>query len=125
MRQKFEIMKSENHQLKIREFAELDKETFSLLCEEEYAEEKIKTAIKEGKESLINALRTKNMYPPGIYAEKIAETVIRIFNNGEDQPRELLFNDTDLLSKVAAESIIIDKDDDEQDGADDILEDEL
>jgi hypothetical protein len=112
MRQKFEIMKSENHQLKIREFAELDKETFSLLCEEEYAEEKIKTAIKEGKEALVNALRTKNMYPPGIYAEKIADTVIRIFNNGEDQPQELLFNDVDLLAKVDAESMIIDKVDD-------------
>jgi hypothetical protein len=66
MKQKYTIIKdSKNKQLIVREFAELDKEILSLLCEETYEQKVILAAIKKGKEDLISALRTNNLYPPG------------------------------------------------------------
>ena len=66
MKQKYPIIKDKkNKQLIIREFAELDKEILSLLCEETYEQKMIVAAIKSGQENLISALRTNNLYPPG------------------------------------------------------------
>ena len=80
MKQKYLILNDrENQQFKIQEFAELNKEMLSLLCEEAYGYQTIKSAISNGKEELISALRTNNMYPPGIYAEKIADAVIKLY----------------------------------------------
>lgn len=110
MKQKYLISK-ENDQKKliIKEFAELDKEKLSLLCEEEYDNKIIKYAISQGKEALISELRTNNMYPPGIYAEKIAQAVIDIFESKDSQPIELSFNDVDLLIKEQEASEEIDE----------------
>jgi len=105
MKQKFLISK-ENDQKKliIKEFAELDKEKLSLLCEEEYDNKIIKSAVSQGKEALISELRTNNMYPPGVYAEKIAQAVIDIFGSKDSQSIELSFNDIDLLIKEQSPS---------------------
>ena len=110
MKQKYLISK-ENDQAKliIKEFAELDKERLSLLCEEEYDNKIIKSAISQGKEALISELRTNNMYPPGVYAEKIAQAVIDIFGSKDSQPIELSFNDVDLLIKEREASEDIDE----------------
>jgi hypothetical protein len=91
----------------IREFAELDKEVLSPLCEETYDDKVIKSAIKNGKEALIAALRTKNMYPPGIYANQIADSVIKIYTSKEQQSMELFFDDVELINKEeeAAEAL--------------------
>ena len=110
MKQKYLISK-ENDQKKliIKEFAELDKERLSLLCEEEYDNKIIKSAISKGKETLISELRTNNMYPPGVYAEKIAQAVIDIFGSKDSQSIELSFNDVDLLIKEQEASEDIDE----------------
>ena len=110
MKQKYLISK-ENDQKKliIKEFAELDKERFSLLCEEEYDNTIIKSAISKGKEALISELRTNNMYPPSVYAEKIAQAVIDIFDSEDSQSIELSFNDVDLLIKEQTPSEDIDE----------------
>jgi hypothetical protein len=80
MKQKYTIVRDDkNNQLIIREFAELDKEILSLLCEETYDQKLIRAAIKSGKEELIAALRTNNLYPPGIYADKIANAVKELY----------------------------------------------
>ena len=72
MKQKYLILNDkENKQIKIQEFAELNKEALSLLCEETYDYQTIKSAISAGKDTLIAALRTNNMYPPGIYAMQL------------------------------------------------------
>ena len=119
MKQKYLISK-ENDQKKliIKEFAELDKERLSLLCEEEYDDKIIKSAISQGKETLISELRTNNMYPPGIYAEKIAQAVIDIFSSKDNQSIELSFNDIDLLIKEVAPS-------EDADAIDELLVDDL
>lgn len=126
MKQKYLISK-ENDQKKlvIKEFAELDKERLSLLCEEEYDNKIIKSAISKGKEALISELRTNNMYPPGVYAEKIAQAVIDIFGSKDSQPIELSFNDVDLLIKEQEASEDIDEIESDDDDIDELIGDDL
>ena len=126
MKQKFLISKeNDKKKLIIKEFAELDKERLSLLCEEEYDNKIIKSAISKGKEALISELRTNNMYPPGVYAEKIAQAVIDIFGSKDSQSIELSFNDVDLLIKEQASSEDIDETESIADDIDELIGDDL
>ena len=101
MKQKYTILKDvPNHQLIIREYAELDKDVLSLLCEETYADQTIQSVIKSGKESLISALRTKNLYPPVTYADKIADAVIALYGSGDKESADLLFDDVEREREV-------------------------
>ncbi|UCH20810.1 MAG: hypothetical protein JSU83_20135 [Deltaproteobacteria bacterium] len=107
MKQKYLIMKDTDKKvLIIREFAELDKEVLSPLCEETYDDKVIKSAMKNGKEALIAALRTKNMYPPGIYANQIADSVIKIYTS-KQQSIELFFDDVELINKEEEASEVL------------------
>jgi len=117
MKQKYTIVRDDkNKQLIIREFAELDKEVLSLLCEETYEQKAIRAAIKSGKEDLIAALRTNNLYPPGIYAEKIAGAVKELFSAKGKESEDLFFDDLELLTKEsAAEAIKKQKENDSED----------
>jgi hypothetical protein len=101
MKQKYAIIRDDkNKQLIVREFAELDKEILSLLCEETYEEKRIRSAIRKGQEELIAALRTKNLYPPGIYAKKIADTVKKLYAAKDEDSAELFFDDLELLARA-------------------------
>ena len=113
MRQKFSIQRNdENNELNIKEYANLDREYknkflkldqefFSLLCEETYDKKKIMNAIEKGKENLILTLRTPNMYPINIYSEKIADSVIGLYDSGNSCYEELLFDDKEFLGSIA------------------------
>jgi len=115
MKQKYLILNDrENKQIKIQEFAELNKETLSLLCEEAYDYKTIKSAISIGKDELIAALRTNNMYPPGIYANQIADAVIDIHKSKEQESVELFFDDINLLTKSRKAVKIAGQDDDDE-----------
>lgn len=109
MKQKYLILKDEEKtRLVIREYAELDKEIFSLLCEETFDDEVVKSAIEKGKNGLIAALRTQNLFPIGLYAEEIAAAVTKMYESGDDQPVELFFDDTNLLKKDGKKSPLLD-----------------
>jgi hypothetical protein len=126
MKQKYLISKENDQQkLVIKEFAELDKERLSLLCEEEYDNKIIKSAISKGKEALISELRTNNMYPPSVYAEKIAQAVIDIFGSENSQSIEISFNDVDLLIKGQAPPEDIDEIESIVDEVDELIGDGL
>jgi hypothetical protein len=126
MKQKYTILKNdEKTAIIIREFAELDKEIFSLLCEETFEDETVKSAIAKDKASLIKTLRTQNLFPLGIYAEKIAEAVTKMYESGDDQPVELLFNDIDLLTKKEKKPLPLDDIEEEAVGIDDLLDEDL
>ena len=100
MKQKYTIVRDvKNKQLIIREFAELDKEILSLLCEESYDEKKIRAAIRKGREALITAIRTNNLYPPGVYADKIADAVKNLYAAKAKSSEDLFFDDRELLAK--------------------------
>jgi len=117
MRQKFIITNNNSKsELNIKEYVKLDREnknnlltsnqeSFSLLCEETYDKELMLSAIGKGKENLISTIRTHNMYPIIIYAEKIADSVIELYNTGNNLPVELLFDDKEFLDSVKSTKI--------------------
>ena len=124
MKQKYLILNDkENKQFKIQEFAELNKEMLSLLCEEAYDYQTIKSAIAGGKDELIAALRTNNMYPPGIYADQIADAMIDLQKSKEQETVELFFDDIILLDKNRAAVKVTEQVEDESADLDEMLED--
>ena len=128
MKQKYAILKNdEKTGIIIREFAELDKEIFSFLCEEKFEDETVKSAIEKGQDALIQTLRTQNLFPLGIYAKEIAAAVKKMYESGDDQPVELLFDDTDLLTKTKGEEkpLPLDEIEDEAVGIDDLLDEDV
>jgi hypothetical protein len=126
MKQKYLILKdNDKKELIIREFAELDKEVLSPLCEEIYDAKLIQSAIKEGKETLIQVLRTKNMYPPGIYANQIAQAVLSIFAAKEPESLELFFDDIELINQDEENTVMLaDLESESEEIDDELLEDD-
>ena len=125
MKQKYLILKNdEKTKLIIREFAELDKEMFSFLCEETFDDESVKSAIAIGQEALIATLRNNNLFPIGLYAKEIAAAVTKMYESGNDQSVELLFDDHDLLKEEQEEPAVEDDIEDEVVEIDELLEED-
>ena len=126
MKQKYLIINDKkNKQFKIQEFAELNKETLSLLCEEAYDYKTIKSAVSSGKDALISTLRTNNLYPPGIYAEKIAYAIVQLHKSKDEESVELFFDDINLLAKKRQSSGTTVQFEDDSADLDDMLEDDF
>ena len=129
MKQKYVVLlDNENNRLSIQEYAELDKEMLSLLCEETYAVDAIKTAMQKDRNALIQALRTHNMYPPGVYTERIADAILDMFQPGANTSAELFFEEREMFESID-EEILMDSDSDDDDEAamdvDDLLDDDI
>jgi hypothetical protein len=131
MKQKYLVLlDNEAGKLAIQEYAELDKEMLSLLCEETYDAAAIKAAMEKDRNALIQALRTHNMYPPGTYTERIADAIIEMFQPGANSSAELFFEERDMFEPVV-ESVVNEPDDDEDDDedtgieVDDLLDDDI
>ena len=90
--------------LKRHEISALAKDDFTLLCIESYEDKIIKMAISQGKDALVDALRTDNLYPISIYAGVIADSVMEIYGKNNSTPKELLFDDLHLLESYQNES---------------------
>ena len=126
MKQKYEILKNEDGtRFIIRELAELDKDIMSLLCEESYDASVVESAIGAGKERLISTIRTKNLYPPRSYAEKLAEAVMNFDDAKNQEPVIVLFDDTSTLSKEILVEELMDLGDEETEVLDDLLDDDF
>jgi hypothetical protein len=126
MKQKYTILKdTQSHQLIIREYAELDKEVLSLLCEETYADETIQSAVKSGKTTLLETLRTKNLYPPAIYADKIADAVVALYASAGEESVDLFFDDVELLAGKPAPEAPAGEIDEEPSDLDELLDDDF
>ncbi len=90
--------------VKRHEISALAKDDFTLLCIESYEGKMIKKAISQGKEALVAALRTDNLYPISIYADVIADSVIEIYETNNSLSKELLFDDRDLFESFQGTS---------------------
>ena len=64
------------------------------------------------------------MYPPSVYAEKIAQAVIDIFGSKGSQSVEIAFNDVDLLIKEQALSEELDETENTVDDIDKLIDDD-
>jgi hypothetical protein len=126
MKQKYSIYKdASNEKLIIKEYAELDKEILSLLCEESYPDEIIVAAIQSGTDALVRALRTRNMYPPSAFANKIATAVMALYENGGEQSLEIMFDDKELFEKEEEAADSEDAVDTDSEDIDELLDDEI
>ena len=122
MKQKYVIeVDQENNNLILKEFAELDKDILSFLCQQAYEMSTIEGAVSGGKPALIAALRTDNMYPPAVYASEIAERVLVMLSSGEKNPQEILFDASTFLAKESEETLHEDEGEDEEEGIEDLL----
>ena len=125
MKQKYEISRDEQTgQLILKELAELDKDIMSLLCEERYDFDAVSAALEQGGDALIRTLRTKNMFPPGLYMAKIAEMAAEFIQSGANEPMEVFFQDTDFLVRYKAEEQEAKEEDSEDDEEEDSGDDE-
>ena len=129
MKHKYVIARdSEKGLLILKEYGELDKEMMSFLCEASYSDGNINEAIQNGKEALVSTIRTENIYPPNLYAVKIADAIMTIYDAGNDMAgTEIVFDDLDWLTKdqevfPAEEEVEEDSSDDD---IDDLLEDDF
>jgi hypothetical protein len=113
MRQRYHISKEGTaNDLVIREYAVIGKEKkrtldaspseddYVFIYQENYDGDAIVTAISKGKADLIAALRTDNMFPAGLTAIKMADSVIELYLFAEDRSVELSFDDFELFAQT-------------------------
>lgn len=105
MRQRYIISKEAfENRLVIREYAALGQDTRhvqgvpgedddTLINLETYSGVLIEEAISSG--GLVAVLRTRNLFPIGLFAVKIAESVTTLYRSSGDCSAELSFNDFD------------------------------
>jgi len=77
---------------------------------------------------MIQALRTNNMYPPGVYTERIAQAIVEMFQAGANTSAELFFEERDMFEDAEAEDVdASDGDDGEKTGmdVDELLDDDI
>jgi hypothetical protein len=111
MRQRYHLSKEgAANDLVIREYAVIGKEKkrtpgsrpseddYVFIYQENYDGDAIVTAISKGKADLIKSLRTDNLFPAGLTAEKIADSVIELYLFSEDRSVELSFDDFEQLA---------------------------
>jgi len=126
MKQKYLILKNdEKNELIIKEFLEINKEMFSLVCEETYDNNDIESAIAKGRKDLVSVLRTNNMYPIWLYADKLAESIITMYGAEHKEPIKLLFDDTKSFSKTQEEVVALEIVEDRVPEDDELLDDDF
>jgi hypothetical protein len=126
MRQKFVIQKNDQDQtLIVQEYAELDKDILSFICEERHALAKIQAAVGKGREALIAELRTDNMYPPILYAQTIADVIIEKMADAGNGEQEVIFDDSSYITKDLQRSGAAEEIEEEESDIEDLLDDDL
>ncbi|MDL2268926.1 hypothetical protein LJC71_03725 [Desulfosarcina sp. OttesenSCG-928-A07] len=129
MKQKYVVLLDDaSNQLRIQEYAELDKEMLSLLCEETYDADALRKVMEKDRSALTQALRTNNMYPPGIYIERIADAVMDMFQPGANPSAELFFEEREMFERLDEDLLVDadpDTDEDEAMDVDDLLESDM
>jgi hypothetical protein len=83
----------------IREYAELNKEIFSPVCETAYDLKAFEKALSLGPAALMAELRTRNFYPPSSFSEKIVLGISDMISSDGQEMAEIYCNDTDFLTK--------------------------
>ena len=100
MKHKYVIYRNvEKKVLAIQEYAELDKDDLSLICEETYPDDAVEAAIAGKEEALLHTVRTENFFPPNLYATGIARVILDIYTSQKNAAQELVFDDLDFIVK--------------------------
>lgn len=125
MKQKFTVSMSDDHRrLIIREFAELDTDLFSPLCEEAYSFESIQAAAHDAE--LVQLIRTDTFFPTHACALKLASAIRSLLSGDARDDLELLHDDSEFLTRKAKAKAdkAVDLDDDDDNSLDGIIGDD-
>lgn len=107
MQHKYIISKSDNKQkLVIKEFAELEKNIFTLVYESFYDADAVQSALATDNQAVISTLRTDHMFPTTRQMSSILNAVTTMYTGDGQDSMELLFDDIDsfLEEQAALES---------------------
>ncbi len=126
MRQKYVItINRTGEELLLQEYSELDKDSFSLVCEEKYPLPPLQEAANLGTQMLINEIRTRHFYPCGLFADKIASGVLTLLDQDDGASGEIFCDDVDYLTQNSvSEARTVDIEEEETD-VDDLMDDEF
>ena len=91
--------KSKANELILREYTGIDEERYVLLNETIYNSEKIVSAVSKSERELLIALRTENMFPPDMFANRLFEMVTTLLNSKKRQCIEIVVDDLDYIDK--------------------------
>jgi len=121
MRQKFILSKNaQTKEMTIQEYAVVDNDSyrkdkylltdadFVLLSEQQYPIAELKKAIAGDREGIIAGLRKNEFFPARLCAEKIAESIVALFNSDGDDPIVLVYDDKDGFAQETPEEEDID-----------------
>ena len=97
MKQKYLIaFLQETQEVSIREYAELEKGEFALICEEVHDADVLRDAMADGVQRLVPIIRRPNMYPRQDFGEKIAQGIVDLLEDTTGETSlEIFINDAD------------------------------
>ncbi len=117
MKQKFSISRNTGgEKIVIKEYAELDKGVYSLLCEESYAEKSVAAALAKGSEQVITLLRIESFFPTSFFSEKLIAVLDDYLQQGSSEAVEIDADDTECINSISRQAPV-----EEAGGIDDLL----
>ncbi len=126
MKQKYIISKSEDGKhLIIKEFAEIDKDIFSQLCEVQYNMKAIQSAISSGPDQFADIIRNRNFFPPLTTVQQIFAEMEGLSSLDSNESIEVFTDDADILAEQEDSLDIIDDLEDDTEELDELLEDDV
>jgi hypothetical protein len=126
MKQKYLISKGDaGNTLVIKEFAEIDKEVFSILCEGTYDLKTVCEALDSGINQFSEVIRNRNFFPAFSTLEKISEGITSLIESNSDETVEIFIDDASILSKKDETYTVIDDLESDSEQIDDLLEDDV
>ncbi len=98
MKQRFSISRNTGgEKIVIKEYGELDKGVYSLLCEESYSVETVEAALAKGPDKVITLLRTESFFPISCFAEKLIATLCDYLRQGNTEVVKIDADDTECI----------------------------
>lgn len=113
-------------ELSIKEYAELNKDVFTPICETVYEVKQFESALAQGPVALMAEMRTQNFYPPTSFSEKIVLGISDMISSGGQEMVEIFCDDADFLTKsLDGHEAFEDIDDSEDETLDEFIDEDL
>ena len=107
MKQKYAISRDDdNASITITEYSEVDKDIYAQLCTETFLIADLPKP-QDNPDGVIQAFRTRNMFPPGDYAVRIADSLAQLLADDAQRIIEVKIDDKAEITKrrMAAEKL--------------------
>lgn len=104
MKQKCILSKKKNT-LVLKEVAQTEPGSFSLIYETELDNEAVEKAVANGTDAIIDLFRSVHFYPVSFFAEKLADGIAKMFGSEPADSLHIEFNDIENLQSTAAKTL--------------------